>query len=76
MTTPQVDPRIISEIASCLTALDPDRRCDVLLQAATRMFGAALVKGYTADAAGDIAMAFHNAVAAELMRDPLGEGHA
>ena len=73
--TVQFDPRLITEVAFTLSALDPDKRCDVLLQVATKHFGGALVKGYSADAAGDITLAFHNAVAAELLRDKPAEGH-
>ena len=72
--TAQFDPRLITEVAFMLTALDPDKRCDVLLETATKLFGGALVKGYSANAAGDIALAFHNAVAAELLRDKPAEG--
>ena len=65
----QFDPRLITEVAFTLSALDPDKRCDVLLQGGDEALRWRLVKGYSADAAGDIALAFHNAVAAELLRD-------
>ena len=74
--SPQFDPQLITEVAFLLTALPPEKRCDVLLETATKLFGGALVKGHSAASAGDIALAFHNAVAVELLRNPPASGRA